>query len=241
MRSFDWYVGALCLGLLACGGGTPGSGSSGDAGSSDDACAPHTWYADVDGDGYGDPAATMEACEAPTGYVATGDDCNDRDENVHPGAGEVCNGIDDDCDGETDEGLPTVTYYIDCDGDGYSPTLGGARTSCRRPPSVEGCGWTWQRPSNASSRDCDDGEPRAHPGLGVWYTSPYGSGSFDYNCNGTEEKRYTHRYMGCSSSCTGSGWRLSVPACGQQGLWYGCRRLGGICRVTSLYRTQACR
>src|SRR6185503_8028520 len=62
-----------------------------------------TFYGDADGDGFGDSGATATACAAPAGYVAAGGDCDDARGGVHPGAPEVGNGIDDDCDGEVDE------------------------------------------------------------------------------------------------------------------------------------------
>lgn len=67
-----------------------------------------TYYADNDGDGYGDPAESEPACDRPSGFVDNGADCDDADADVHPGADERANGEDDDCDGSTDEGLPTV-------------------------------------------------------------------------------------------------------------------------------------
>ena len=70
-----------------------------------------TWYADVDGDGYGDASAALAACDQPSGYVATSDDCDDADLAVNPGATEACNGIDDDCDGLTDEA--GATNYLE--------------------------------------------------------------------------------------------------------------------------------
>jgi hypothetical protein len=80
-----------------------------------------TYYADADGDTYGDPATSTMACTAPIGYVTDNTDCDDTPGtgiNVNPGATEVCNGIDDDCEGGIDEGVQT-TYYADADGDTY--------------------------------------------------------------------------------------------------------------------------
>ena len=45
-------------------------------------------------------------CKPPLGYSSQPGDCNDRDAAVSPGADEVCNGVDDDCDGQTDIGCP---------------------------------------------------------------------------------------------------------------------------------------
>jgi hypothetical protein len=75
-----------------------------------------TWYADDDGDGFGDPTNSTEACDQPTGYVSDNGDCEDGNVDVNPGELEVCgNGLDDDCfDG--DEECPVV--IIDNDGDG---------------------------------------------------------------------------------------------------------------------------
>lgn len=61
-----------------------------------------TWYFDSDGDGYGDIDTTLEACDQPSGYVSDGSDCDDLNRGINPGTPEVCDGIDDNCDGITD-------------------------------------------------------------------------------------------------------------------------------------------
>ncbi|MBI3447670.1 MAG: hypothetical protein HY049_01930 [Acidobacteria bacterium] len=65
-------------------------------------CTPTTWFQDLDGDHHGDPGSTQFECNQPPGYAAVGDDCNDADPNIHPGAAEICNDVDDDCDGNVD-------------------------------------------------------------------------------------------------------------------------------------------
>ncbi len=65
--------------------------------------ATSTFYQDADGDLFGNGEASAELCEAVDGYVPDGSDCDDTNADVNPDAEEVCNGVDDDCDGETDE------------------------------------------------------------------------------------------------------------------------------------------
>jgi 2-polyprenyl-6-methoxyphenol hydroxylase-like FAD-dependent oxidoreductase len=77
-----------------------------------------TYYRDADSDTYGNLAVTTQACSAPAGYVANSTDCNDTLASVRPNATETCNGVDDDCDGSTDEGVLS-TFYRDADGDTY--------------------------------------------------------------------------------------------------------------------------
>jgi hypothetical protein len=72
-------------------------------GTVDDGATGGTWYADVDGDSYGNPLDTTDACEQPAGYVADDSDCDDADAGVSPDADEVCNGLDDNCSGDTED------------------------------------------------------------------------------------------------------------------------------------------
>ena len=75
-----------------------------------------TWFIDADEDGYG--ASSTTACERPTdGFLAselsgTTNDCDDSDLGIHPGASEICNGIDDDCDTQADN-VQTVATTTD--------------------------------------------------------------------------------------------------------------------------------
>ena len=102
-------------------------------------------YLDADGDAFGDPTLGFEGCETP-GYVENGNDCDDSEGNAYPGNLEVCDEIDNNCDGLADEG---VRWYPDGDGDGYGPGEG----SC--DPSAG----TTHLPG-----DCNDADPMIYPG-----------------------------------------------------------------------------
>jgi hypothetical protein len=86
--------------------GTDPSSGEADTATDDDDCLPVTWYRDADGDGRGDPNDTVVACSAPPGYVGPADDCDDTDPEIHPFADEVCDGVDNDCNGLVDEHSP---------------------------------------------------------------------------------------------------------------------------------------
>ncbi|MCB9275214.1 MAG: HYR domain-containing protein [Lewinellaceae bacterium] len=70
------------------------------------------YYADLDGDGYGDPAVFAMGCFVPDGYITDNTDCNDNDSSINPGATEVCDGIDNDCDGLVDNDDPSLVDNI---------------------------------------------------------------------------------------------------------------------------------
>ena len=135
----------------------------------DDAIDIRAFFFDGDLDGYGDPAISMSACAPPSGYVADSSDCDDSTEAIRPDADEFCNGIDDDCDGEADEGVPVDSslFYIDIDGDGY----GDADTAflgCDPGPI-----------GVPSPGDCDDGDVAISPAVGEMCDG------IDNDCDGT--------------------------------------------------------
>ncbi|HRG84849.1 MAG TPA: MopE-related protein [Chitinophagales bacterium] len=77
------------------------------------------WYADADLDGFGDLNSDSLSCDMPIGYILDSTDCDDLNFDVNPVKDELCNGIDDNCNIEIDEGLTIYTFYIDVDGDTY--------------------------------------------------------------------------------------------------------------------------
>ena len=132
----------------------------GDCDDTDPDVSPATpWYPDYDGDGYGDPDLVVSSCEQPPGYLAEGGDCDDTDPEVNPDGLEVCDGVDNDCDGEADDEDPEVDtstyqeFWPDGDGDGYGEAGGSAVEACAAPEGYAG-----------SEDDCDDGDSAVNPG-----------------------------------------------------------------------------
>ncbi len=112
------------------------------------------WFPDLDGDGFGVRADTpLIACTRPPNTSTNRFDCNDGDAQVYPEAPERCNGLDDDCDTQIDDGLDLAAeWFADRDGDGYG---GGERVA-------EGCSLdpTWVR----NNEDCNDAVRAIRPG-----------------------------------------------------------------------------
>ncbi|MFN4257296.1 MAG: MopE-related protein, partial [Saprospiraceae bacterium] len=95
-----------------------------------------TYYADADGDTYGNAAVSQMSCTPISGYVTNDDDCDDTNANINPGATEICNNIDDDCDTIIDDVPGGCGGSPDADMDGYTIAQG----------------------------DCDDNNPDINPG-----------------------------------------------------------------------------
>ena len=113
------------------------------------------WFQDADGDGSGDPAVSFAACpgDEPVGTVRNDDDCNDLSDAVLPTADERCDGTDNDCDGQIDEGAIDATVrFADLDGDGHG-TPNVPMLSCASAPGT-----------SALNDDCNDADANAYPG-----------------------------------------------------------------------------
>jgi len=140
-------------------------------GNSDEADARDAveFWPDEDGDGFGvrvdDP---IIGCTPPDGWVANRRDCNDDDDEVYPNAPERCNGRDDNCNNQVDEGVNTdATWYNDADGDGFGRPSPPAGTGCKEQPN-----WV------LDNTDCNDARNDIYPG------APEVCDQVDADCDG---------------------------------------------------------
>lgn len=128
------------------------SDTSSPASHKDEGCQESIWYIDNDTDGWGTDTKTMMSCMQPVGYVKYATDCDDANSFIHPGATESCNGVDDDCDSSTDEGV-TQLWYEDTDGDGYGDLASPVPSGCQSSSS-----------NVLNHDDCNDASIVAFPG-----------------------------------------------------------------------------
>ena len=127
-----------------------------------------TFYEDNDSDGFGDPDTAQASCDGD-GLVANGTDCDDDDAAINPGQAEICDDIDNDCDGlidDDDSSVQATTWYADVDADGYGDPNTGVVT-------CDPVG-TWVE----NGDDCDDGNSGINPG------QPEVCGGGDEDCDG---------------------------------------------------------
>jgi hypothetical protein len=127
-----------------------------------------TWFQDADKDGFGNNNNTTTACSIPSGYIADNTDCDDYDDDTNPSAAELCNGEDDNCDGNIDEdtAIDAITWFQDADEDGYGDSA-IFQTTCETPSGFV-----------ADNTDCNDSNLEINP---IAYEICNGE---DDDCNG---------------------------------------------------------
>lgn len=137
-----------------------------------DVGGPTNWYEDSDGDGYVKPTNGVVDCTQPEeGWAEMAEeDCSEGDPAIHPGAEEVCNEVDDDCDGSIDEGTPQLFWHIDADDDGHGEDDSDV-LACRAPEGYV-----------ADATDCDDTDATVYSG------APELCDGLDNNCDGTVDE-----------------------------------------------------
>jgi hypothetical protein len=171
-----------------------------------------TWYLDQDGDGYGTTLATVVEyeCFPPPGYALAVGDCDDANTSVYPGAPELCDGVDNDCNAVIDEGF--ISTYC---------TAGTTVAGC--VPAMRGEG----APSSVAVSGFDivvDNVPTQKMGLIFYGTSaipqpqPWALGSTSYLCIFYPVNRTGAQSSGGSTgSCDGelrvdfNAWRAANP------------------------------
>jgi large repetitive protein len=137
---------------------------------------------DDDGDGYVECSFDSNGWDG-TNTVTDDEDCDDANTSINPGATEVCDGQDNDCDNLIDDNDSSViggnTYYLDSDNDGYGSS--STITACSLPSGYA-----------TSSNDCDDNNSSVSPG-----ESEICANGVDDNCNGSESEGCSSTYQGC--------------------------------------------
>ena len=131
----------------------------------------YTLYVDADEDGFGDADIFIYSClEIVVGYVSDSTDCDDSNNLIFPGAIEICDYVDNDCDGIIDDNLSYIHSYEDADADEFG-NLNIDSLSCDLPDGfVE------------DNTDCDDTNPLIYPGAEEFLNG------LDDNCNGSSDE-----------------------------------------------------
>ena len=149
------------------------------------------WYLDQDNDGYGAAYNSKESCTQPSGYVAQGGDCNDFNNTIKPGAAELCDSLDNNCNGQIDEGLTQVTVYVDLDGDGHGASSTNGVKTCLLDTNGDGVGDTAPTGYSILKDDCNDSDVTIYTGAAETCDGK------DNDCDGTPDRL-------CLTSCDGS-------------------------------------
>ena len=164
---------------------------------------PVTYYLDGDLDGFGLAGTDTIMCMNPgVGYSNVNTDCNDTINTIYPGAPELCDGYDNDCNGINDDGLLMVQYWIDADHDNFG--TGTPITSCSNP----GIGYA------SIDGDCNDTINTIYPG------APELCDGFDNDCNGSNDDGliYNSYWIDADNDTYGAG--IAIVTCSNPGNGY---------------------
>ena len=161
-------------------------------GNADDTAPLLAFFTDADRDGWADatPAGTVLRCSAPSGTANRIGDCVDSDATRYPGAPELCNARDDDCDGMVDE-TPATMWYVDLDGDGVGTD-----------PGIAACMPVAGRVTVGG--DCDDTNAQRYPGRAELCNGG------DDNCDGAIDELAG---LTCSGGPHTTGGTCTMGAC----------------------------
>jgi hypothetical protein len=148
---------------------------------------------DLDGDGYAPRGAPYEIlCDGlPVGYAEQTGDCDDTRAGNHPGAPEVCDGQDNNCDGDTDEGVGT-SWYPDRDGDGFGDKTATPLVQCTQPSGYV-----------QDHSDCLDSSVSVYPRAGYIETT---CDEVDDDCDGVVDEGFPDKGKACSDPCPSGTW-----------------------------------
>ncbi|QRN93640.1 putative metal-binding motif-containing protein [Archangium violaceum] len=127
------------------------------------------------------------------GYMAEGTDCDDNDKNSRPGLNEACDGRDNDCDGNIDQGLPTRPWYPDRDDDGFGDRDATALMSCAEPANTGNTRYV------QNNTDCGDSDAEIYPRPGL---SEALCDEVDNDCDGEKDDGFA-KGAACSNPCPG--------------------------------------
>lgn len=136
------------------------------------------FYADRDGDGFGDSMSVVFSCVPPNGFVTDKYDCNDADATANPSATEICDGVDNNCDGQIDEGFTPILQYPDGDGDGFGDNQAIGVYACSLQPGY-----------SLNNFDCADGDPSINPNA-----TEICNDGIDNDCDGDTDEGATVQY-----------------------------------------------
>jgi hypothetical protein len=179
------------------------------------------YYYDFDGDGYGGPVS-LTSCTEPHGYVTNKFDCDDHNSLINAGATEICDGLDNDCDGEVDEdwgiGMACYLYFEECISKGVAYCSTESSAACDAPEIVpteeicdgldNDCNGNVDEGLYQSFYEDSDGDGVGNGAISMWACSvPPGFSPLDGDCDDSDVTIYDGAVELCDgidNDCDGS-------------------------------------